>query len=344
MYLYPYEQGPIRPPSEAHSVLIRVTRNCPWNQCAFCPVYKGHKFQKRSLEEIKEDIERAAQFFGPNLSLIRSAFLQDADTVIIRSKELAEIITLLKAKFPSLERITSYGRGKTLAKKDPADLKELREAGLSRIHMGLETGYDPLLADMKKGATAQEMITAGKKVVESGISLSLYVILGLGGKEWWQGHALGTARVLNQINPSFIRVRTLRIPEGTPLQQKLLEGQFTPLTDEEVVQEERLLIENLEGIRSYFASDHVLNLLEEVEGQLPEAKPRMLGILDRFLQLPEEEKLNFIMGRRAGAYKSLDDLNNELLHQRIAQAIGRLCKEGPGRIEEALELLMERML
>jgi len=86
--LYPYEQGPIRPPSEAHSLLIRVTRNCPWNQCAFCPVYKDHKFQRRSVEEVKGDIVRAAQFFGPNINLIRSAFLQDADTVIIKAQEL----------------------------------------------------------------------------------------------------------------------------------------------------------------------------------------------------------------------------------------------------------------
>ncbi|OGW12106.1 MAG: hypothetical protein A3G93_07165 [Nitrospinae bacterium RIFCSPLOWO2_12_FULL_45_22] len=342
--LYPYEQGPIRPPSEAHSLLIRVTRNCPWNQCAFCPVYKDHKFQRRSVEEVKGDIVRAAQFFGPNINLIRSAFLQDADTVIIKAQELVEIISFVKAKFPFLERITSYGRGKTLAKKEVADLKQLKEAGLSRIHMGLETGYDPLLAYMRKGATAHEMITAGKRVVESGISLSLYVILGLGGKKWWPEHARETARVINQINPHFIRVRTLRIPEGTPLQQKAQTGEFIPLTDQEVALEERLLIESLTDINSYFASDHILNLLEEIEGQLPGAKPWMLNVIDRFLQLPEEEKLNFIMGRRGGAYRSLDDLDNELLHQRIAGAIDRLRQEGPDRIEEALQLLMERML
>jgi radical SAM superfamily enzyme YgiQ (UPF0313 family) len=296
------------------------------------------------LEEIKEDIVRAAQFHGPNISLIHNAFLQDADTIIIKARELIEIITFLKEKFPYLERITSYGRGKTLAKKELSDLQKLKEAGLSRIHMGLETGYDLLLSDMKKGATGQEMITGGKKVVESGIHLSLYVILGLGGKKWWREHALETAGVLNQINPHFIRVRTLRIPEGSPLQEKAQEGQFCQLSEEEVVLEERLLIESLTGIDSYFASDHILNLLEEVEGQLPEAKPKMLGVIDRFLQLPEEEKLNFILGRRAGSYRSLDDLDNGLLHQQLAKAITRLRKEGPGRIEEALQLLMERML
>jgi radical SAM superfamily enzyme YgiQ (UPF0313 family) len=319
-----------------------VTRNCPWNRCAFCPVYKSQRFQKRALEEVKNDIERAAQFHARHINRIRSAFLQDADTVIIKADELAEIISFLKEKFPYLERITSYGRGKTLAKKELAELKRLKAAGLSRIHMGLETGYDPLLLEMSKGATAQEMVIGGKKVIEAGLSLSLYVILGLGGKKWWREHAQETAKVLNQINPQFIRVRTLRVPEGTPLKEKMDNGSF--VTDEEVILEERLLIENLEGIQSYFASDHILNLLEEIEGQLPEAKPKMLAIIDKFLELPEEERLNFILGRRSGVYRSLDDLRNEALHQRISAAIDRLRQEGPSRIEEALQLLMSRML
>ncbi len=314
------ELGPIRPPSEAYSLLVRVTRNCPWNRCKFCHVYKGKKFELRSVEEIKQDIlavkaiqdkikeiswksgygggveEAAATILNnpPNEAFFNvafwlyhggdSAFLQDANSLIMRTDELAEVIRFLKQTLPSITRVTSYGRSKTAAKKKLEELIQLREAGLSRLHIGLESGYDPLLKYMDKGVTAAEHIKGGKNIVASGISLSEYVLLGLGGKGMWREHAIETAKVLNQINPEFIRIRTLTIKAGMPLYDEVKNGNFIRETDEEIIEEEKLFIENL-NCQSNFISDHITNLLQEIEGKLPEDKEKMLATVARF-QVP----------------------------------------------------------
>ncbi len=376
---YTFEQGPIRPPSEATSLLIRVTRNCPWNKCEFCHTYKGEKFELRKVEDIKGDIQSikeisdevstlswsrgcAGNVDGEIIKLIygnpqrypggfrsvaawlysggETAFLQDANSLIMKTPELVEVIRFLKEKFPRLKRITSYARAKTIAKKPVEELKELRQAGLSRIHTGLETGYDLLLEYIKKGVTAAEQIEAGRRVKEAGISLSEYVILGMGGAKMWKEHARETARVLNQIDPDFIRVRTLFVPPGTPLREKLEQGEFVRATDENIVVEERLLIEKLEGINSYFKSDHILNLLEEVEGKFPADKQKMLEVIDRYLSLPREEKLNFQVGRRSGLYRRLDDLQNEEVHRRVQEAVDCMEVEGAAGVDETLYAFM----
>lgn len=343
-HIFPHEMGPIRPPSEARSLLIRVTRNCPWNRCEFCHVYAGQKFEIKDVEEIKKDILQAEMYYGDMASHFRSAFLQDANSIIMKTKHLIEVITFLKERFPGIERITTYGRGNTLAKKSVEELRELRKAGLSRIHMGLETGHDPLLQYVKKGATAQEMIEGGRKIVEAGISLCVYIILGLGGEKMWKEHALDTAKVINQMNPHYIRVRTLSIRPGIPLEEKWKRGEFIRLSDEEIVKEEKLLIENLEGINTYFVSDHILNLLEEVEGKFPEDKGKMLEIIDRFLNLPEWERWNFTLGRRAFVYRRLEDLAEQRLYDRVDRSLRQILGENPLGLQEVLYQSMERMV
>jgi radical SAM superfamily enzyme len=250
----------------------------------------------------------------------------------------------LENTFPSIERITTYSRAKTVSKKRVEELQNLNRAGLSRIHIGLETGYDPLLQYIKKGVTAQEHIEAGKKVKESGISLSEYVILGLGGKGMWREHAIETAKVLNQINPDFIRVRTLKVLKTMVLYQKIEKGEFLLLNDEEMVEEERLLIEHLERITSTFVSDHILNLLQEVEGKLPEEKEKMLKFIDRYLALPKEEKNNFRLGRRAGVYQSVEDVSNPELRNQVERALQQIELERPGGLEKALSDFMESFI
>jgi hypothetical protein len=374
-----FELGPIRPPSEAYSLLIRVTRNCPWNRCKFCHVYKGKKFELRSVAEIKQDIlavkaiqdklketawksgyggrvEEAAlallnnppneASFNVALWLYHggdSAFLQDANSLIMKTEELVEVIRFLKQSLPTITRVTSYARSKTAAKKKLEELVKLREAGLSRLHIGLESGYDPLLEYMDKGVTAAEHIKGGKNIVASGISLSEYVLLGLGGKGMWREHATETARVLNQINPDFIRVRTLTIKAGMPLYDEVKNGTFIRATDEEIIEEEKLLIENL-NCQSNFISDHITNLLQEIEGKLPEDKEKMLAIIARFQALSPEEKQNFKLGRRLGIYEGLDDLDNSLKHDSVAQAIQRLSHNGNQIDEETIYSLMERFI
>ncbi len=378
-----FEQGPIRPPSEAYSLLLRVTRNCPWNRCEFCHTYKKEKFSLRTAEEVKKDIDIVQEIvseirtlswrygFGgeitvPLVNLIlqdpkhdsdgfhsvalwvyeggKNVFLQDGDNLILKTSQLVEILKYLKETFPSIERITTYARAKTVSKKKVEELQDLNRAGLSRIHIGLETGYDPLLQYIKKGVTAQEHIEAGKKVKESGISLSEYVILGLGGKRMWRDHAMETAKVLNQINPDFIRVRTLKVLKTMLLYQKIEKGEFIPLNDDEIVEEERLLVEHLEGITSTFVSDHILNLLQEVEGKLPEEKEKMLKLIDHYLALPTEEKNNFRLGRRAGIYESVEDLSKPELRNQVERALQQIESGRPGGIEKVLSDLMESFI
>ena len=283
--------GPIRPPSEAYSLLIRVTKNCPWNRCQFCSVFKGERFELRTVEEVKEDILAARRqadeiqkwaeqseygagviaryngIFWLHNDGVKSAFLQDSDSLIMKAEPLAEIVAFLYEVFPALERVCSYARGKTVFRKKPEELRRIREAGLSRLHVGLETGDDELLAYVQKGAMAEE-----------------YVMPGLGGRERWEQHARNTARVLNEINPHFIRLRTLRLGRGTPLCEKAERGEFHVHSIEGVLTEIRKLIEDLDVTSELVTSDFVSNFfMGEADGKLPEDKERLLESIDRSL-------------------------------------------------------------
>jgi radical SAM superfamily enzyme YgiQ (UPF0313 family) len=202
-----YEQGVIRPPSEASSLLVRVTRNCPWNQCVFCPAYKGVKFSRRTVEEVKRDIdEMVAEHRG--ISRVASVFLQDADSLLLPTDELVAILEYLREKLPKIDRITTYARARTLRKKGVEDLRRLKEAGLTRVHAGLESGSEKVLQLIKKGLTQEDIITGGRYVMDAGLELSEYIMPGIGGRALSEEHALETAKVLNQVRPDFIRVRT----------------------------------------------------------------------------------------------------------------------------------------
>lgn len=298
--------GPIRPPSEAYSLLIRVTKNCPWNRCEFCSVFKGERFELRTIEEVKEDIlaarsrmediQRWAEQTGYAVSDVaryngvlwlgddgvKNAFLQDSDTLIMKTEPLVEIVSFLCETFPTLERVCSYARGKTISRKTPEELSRLRAAGISRLHIGLETGDDDLLAYVQKGATANEMVLAGRKAIEAGFELSEYIMPGLGGRERWEQHAMNSARILNQINPHFIRLRTLHLAPGTPLYEKAKRGEFHVSTIEGVLIEVRTFIENLEVSSRVVTSDFASNFfMGEVDGKLPEDKDRLLEFIDR---------------------------------------------------------------
>jgi len=377
-----FEQGPIRPPSEAGSLLLRFTRNCPWNRCTFCPVYKGTRFSRRSLEEIKSDIDAVAQIIeelrelssghghggritrevlGSVYSSSRyndyyrhiavwlhagngSVFIQDANSLILPAGMLAEAIRYLKEKIPGTGRITSYARSSTLERKSPAELILIRQAGLDRIHIGMESGSDRVLEFVQKGVTAREHIEGGRKVLEAGMELSEYIMPGLGGEALSREHAVESARVLNEIDPHFIRLRSLRIPRRAPLFEDRASGRFTPLSDDDTVREIRLFIESLDGIRSRVISDHIMNLLEEVAGKLPEDKAAMLAVIDRYLALPEGERLLFRLGRRGGALRSLDELNDPTTRERLQTAMRDLMAQTGGDVEKLLSELADQYI
>lgn len=365
-----YELGPIRPPSEAYSLLVRVTRNCPWNRCRFCSIYKGSKFELRGVPEIKHDISAAGDIYqqiretawrngyGGRLSeaaasayrsakndAVRnvalwlwaggeSAFLQDANSLIMRTNDLSDVIRCLKQSFPSLQRITSYARSHTAARKSLDELATLKSAGLSRVHIGLESGSDVVLKYVDKGVTAEQHVVGGRRVVESGISLSEYVMPGLGGKKWRREHAVETARVLNYIGPDFIRLRSLVVTGGMPLYASLMSGDFELPSEDEMVEEIGWLIEGLTA--GQLVSDHMLNLLPELEGNLAEDKGNLLAIVGRYLSLPERERLQFQLGRRAGYYQVLSDMANPEMREQAERIMSELAARGAGSVERTL--------
>jgi len=281
-----YELPPFRPPSEAYSLLLRVTRGCPWNRCRFCGMYKSMRFQKRSVEEIKGDIDKAREFYGDREM---NVFIGDADSPVIKTDYFVEALEYLRSQFTQIGRVTSYGRAKTLAMMAPEKLKRLADAGLDRLHLGLETGDPKLLEFICKGATPEQMIKAGRKVKEAGIELSEYLMLGLGGADGWESHARESAAVLNAIDPDFIRVRTMTLIPGTPLYESYENGEYKPPNILEMLLEERLLIECLDGINSEFHSDHVSNLVP-VFGRLMGDKEKMLEELDPVIKRVEKDK------------------------------------------------------
>ncbi len=372
-----FEQGPIRPPSEAQSLFIRITRNCPWNKCTFCPVYKGSEFSIRPVDHVKRDIdevyrhleylqqvyetgtapdrrflnEYSTDFDLPQMMALQAAyywlmsggmksvFLQDANSLIIKAKDLVEILVHLYQRFPGIVRVTSYARAQTVAHRSDNNLRALALAGLTRVHIGLESGSDTILALTKKGVTKAEHIEAGKKIVDAGMELSEYVMPGLGGRELSAEHARETADALNQINPQFIRLRTLALPPGIPLSDEFRDGDFKPCSDREIVEELISLIEQLDGITSMIKSDHVLNLFENLEGQLPDEKPQMLTMLHSFLDLKPQEQHIYQIGRRMGYFHSLSDLQKPTRRDRAERMVRQL-----GVTDETIDDVIREMM
>jgi radical SAM superfamily enzyme YgiQ (UPF0313 family) len=374
--MYQFELGPIRPPSEAGSILIRLTRNCPWNRCAFCPVYKGQKFSRRSVDEIKSDIDSIAHIYNklsvkldnapPKTKLgdilfgimseekispeclnqvffwmrygMKNVFLQDADSLILKADVLVEILNHLTQKLPSVERITSYSRAKTISKKLLDELKSIRGAGLSRLHLGLESGSDDVLQMVKKGVSSLEQIDAGKKIMSAGFELSEYFMPGLGGTKLSKKHAEESAKVLNEINPTFIRLRSTVPVPNTPLYILLENGNWTPLSEEEKILEIKLFIEKLEGITSRIESDHIMNLIEDINGSFPDEKEKMIKSLDTFLNMNADDKESFIVGRRLGRFRFLADFNSTPELEKIKSQM----KEEYDSIDSAVAQIVRR--
>ncbi|MDP2645799.1 MAG: radical SAM protein [Desulfobacterales bacterium] len=335
---YAFEVGMYRPPSEggSSSLLLRFTRNCPWNQCAFCGMYKHEKFSLRSLEEIQGDIDSIAGLVRDMQSLSlalghagrisrdvilamiekepelntshgfamvinwlssggKTAFLQDGNSLMMDSGKLMEALRHLRSTFPSLERCTTYARSKTLSRKPLEELTGIRQAGLDRLHVGLETGDETLLKKIKKGVTAQEHIEGGRKAIKAGFQLSEYWMPGLGGREDWQNHARNTARVLNDINPHYIRSRPFSPWLDTPIHEECEKGTLTLLSARERLIELKLMIETLD-VTSRVCFDHAGNDWVNRNGRLlfshsyegykfPEEKTRVLNLISEGIEI-----------------------------------------------------------
>ncbi|MFW9769028.1 MAG: radical SAM protein [Candidatus Thorarchaeota archaeon] len=365
MFEYRYEMGPIRPPSEASSLLVRVTRNCEWNRCLFCPVYKDAEFSVRPLEHVLRDIDYIAEYVAflesPQNDFVieeplaydsamrwtslgmKSVFLQDSDALVIGPKDLIQILNHLGEKFPNIERITSYSRSSTINKMSVDDLTSFSESGLSRIHVGLESGSDNVLKMVRKGASKKIHVLAGLKVKKAGMEVSEYFMPGLGGMSLSQEHAIESADALNQIDPDFIRLRPLAFPVRAPLYELMISGEFDRCNDIEIVKELLTFIEHLEDVSSYLVSDHILNLFADLKGQLPDDKGKMISILQRFLDLEEEEQMLYRFGRRLGALTSLDDLDDISRRTRISHIMAE-NNVNLENIDNLIEQMMRRFM
>jgi len=375
-----FEQGPIRPPSEADSLLIRLTRNCPWNKCTFCPVYKGRKFSFRSVDNILKDIDdlhshlhTIIQASEPNSQVdmdkvntifreldsrdrisfnaawhwyttgMESIFLQDADSLVMKPDDIVRVLERIRKRFPMVKRITSYARSHTIVRIKTQDIQRISDAGLNRIHIGLESGSDAVLKMVKKGASKDVHIKAGRKVKNAGMELSEYVMPGLGGVDLSKEHALETADALNKINPDFIRLRTLAVPGRAVLAQAYDSGKFKKCTDYMMAQELKLFLENLDGITSFIKSDHILNLLEEVDGKMPGDKEKLVAVVDEFLDMTPEKRVIFQVGRRMGLFSRVGDMADPGRLSRVEETC-RLHGVTPETVDSVIDELMKRFV
>ena len=377
----PFEICSIRPPTENSSISFRLTRNCYWNKCAFCPVYKtGSKFSKRTIEEVEKDIYRAkkidtlladegisglpsssynqtslysliagvkqARFkaglipslneksndlqdspvldermkwfltwfkdkpatedsfthiFSWRMSGGRTCFFGDADSLILKPEFIARASSLVKETFPSIDRLTIYGRTKSAAKlRSIDDLKTYASSGIDRVHFGLESGSDHVLDLVNKGETSDDHINGALKVKEAGISCSVYVMPGLGGKALSAENGMETARVLSRIEPDFVRLRTLEIFPGTGLDVLKRNGSFVEASEEDVIKEIRTIISET-SCRTEIVSDSATNLLG-IYGTLPYDRERMLSVIDSYLFLSPREKIEFSLRSRIESF------------------------------------------
>jgi radical SAM superfamily enzyme YgiQ (UPF0313 family) len=286
-------EGPIyRPPSEADSLLVQATVGCPHNLCTFCMVYKdGIKFKVRPMADIKADLDEAAASYGAQ---VRTLFFPAGNTIAMPTAALAEICRYSRTLFPRLNRITVYGSSHYIHRKGADQLQTLAQAGLNRIHVGVESGDDAILALIKKGATAQDHIAAGKLARAAGIELNTYIMLGIGGVEHSESHAQETARVINEMRPAVVRLRTFVPKVNTPLLQDVQAGRFQMLGPHQVLAETLALISGI-TIPTLVASDHYTNYLD-VAGRLPEDREYLMGKLRQALRREESTFRPFFIG------------------------------------------------
>ncbi len=347
-----FQIGPIRPPSEANSLLLRVTENCPWNKCKFCMLYKTKKFHTRTVKEIKKDIDAMAYYRDKiqshylNGNLDRKAiqeefdqlptqkekecyymvfhwltegnshsiFLQDANTLVLKTEWLVEIVTYIRQKLPEIQRVTSYGRADTLSCITQEQFYQLKSAGLDRIHSGFETGSDDVLQLIGKGSTQKQQIEGGKKVKQAGIELSIYFMPGAGGKEYSQKNAIETANVINAVNPDFVRLRTFVVKTGSLMEDLVKTEKFIECSDIEKLLEIKIMLEHIQNCNGYLASDHIINLLQNVNGYLDKDLYTMLEYINSFLALPRKMQRKYQIARRMGFsadWTMMDRLNHQ---------------------------------
>jgi radical SAM superfamily enzyme YgiQ (UPF0313 family) len=266
-----------RPPSEAFSRLLQITVGCSHNKCTFCAMYANKKFACRDLTAIETVLQQSHSFVD------RRIFLGDGDLLAADYDYLVAVLDLVRKYFPQSARINCYAGPQNLLQKTSEQLRQLRLRKLHTLYLGLESGSDQVLATVKKGVNANQIINGCAKAHAAGFKLSLMVLLGLGGQRLWQEHARQTAAVLNAIQPDILNFLSVKLIPGTALYQQARQGDFLPLTEKQLLSELQLILENLELTRTVVRSDHASNYLP-LKGRLGRDKNRLLGLIKAALQ------------------------------------------------------------
>lgn len=286
-----YQGMVIRPPSEADSLILQITLGCSHNKCTFCGTYFDKTFKKRPINEVFEDIDSV----GPYANEITRVFLADGDAMVLSQDHLIRVFDKLNAAFPNLQRVGIYANARDILKREKAELEELRKRKLGIGYIGLESGSDEVLKNVKKGATAREQIDAVRRAQESGIKMSVIALLGLGGHKLSQEHAIKTAWALNEMQPRFASFLTLMIVPGTELAEQYGRGEFELLTPLEFLKELRTIVQDLELEKTVFRTNHASNFLA-LGGTMPKDKARILAELDRGIEGDAPLRPEFLRG------------------------------------------------
>lgn len=271
-----YEGVVYRPPSEARSLIVQVTIGCAHNNCTFCNMYKEKQFRVRRMDEIMADLQEAHDAYA---AYVQKVFLADGDALIMKTEDLLTILAAIRKLFPRVTRVAAYGTAQDIHRKSEDELRQLMEAGLGIVYVGAETGDDEILAYIRKGVTAEEVITAGQKLKRCGIATSVTLISGLGGREKVKEHALSCAKLITEMNPEYASFLTLRLYEGTPMYDDVVEGRFERITPDEIMDEMKIFLENVDSPDTVFRTNHASNYVV-LAGTLNKDIPEMLETLE----------------------------------------------------------------
>ncbi len=275
-----YVGNVIRPPSEAKSMIIQVTVGCSHNQCTFCGTYKGQKFYLKDIAQVKKDIVEMSGYGIP----FEKAFLADGDVLILPTETILDIMSFIFKMCPTVKRIGVYGNTKAILKKSPRELKELRDAGLGILYQGIETGNRELLKKIKKGAFPHKQVETAQKIIEAGILLSQTVLLGIGGTEMSEIHAIDTGKLLGEMSPDYASALTVMLLPNTELYRDYKEGKFQLPDKFGMLQELKLIVENMDVHRPcFFASNHASNYLP-IRAKFPEEKDKIVSLINSVIE------------------------------------------------------------
>ena len=280
MFFDDYDTPVFRPPSEAESFILRVTRGCAHNSCTYCNMYRGVKFEKLSDDQIMRQIAMA---YSTDAEGVRRVFLADGDALVLPTERLLNILAVLKKYFPNLERVSSYAAPRDILAKSVEELTELHRAGLALLYYGMESGDAQTLKDIRKGVNDKQSIEAGKRVIAAGMKLSIMIILGIAGKEGSTRHALATAHAINEIKPTMLSALSLMLYRGSELKEQFERGEFHPLTPAQLMEELKLIMEHVdlpESEHMIFRSNHVSNYIR-LAATLPRDKEQLLKDIDK---------------------------------------------------------------